>query len=66
MKAINNIKKFWHEVMLEMKKVSLPSRKQSWDSMIVVLIVMGLLTLACGVVDGAFNFVMDLVYSISI
>jgi len=52
--------------MFEMKKVAWPSRKQSWDSMIVVLVVLGIVTLACGIVDGSFNWIMDLVYSISI
>ncbi len=66
MSAVNSIKKFWKEVMLEMKKVSWPSRKQSWDSMIVVLVVLGLFTVACGLVDGAFNWIMGFVYGISI
>lgn len=64
MSIVNDIKRFWKEVMLEMKKVSWPSRKQSWDSMIVVLVVLGLVTVACGLVDGGFRFVMDLIYSL--
>lgn len=64
MKLVNDIKKFWKEVMLEMKKVSWPSRKQSWDSMIVVLVVLGLVTLATGLVDGVFSKLMDFIYSI--
>jgi len=64
MKLINNIKTFWTNVSSEMKKVTWPSRKQSWESMIIVIVVTGLITIFVGLSDFIFIKLMDLIYSI--
>ena len=63
MKLIETIKNFWHEVAIEMRKVSWPSKKQSWDSTLVVMVVMGLVTVYVGFSDLIFTEIMKFVYS---
>ena len=62
--VVNKIKKYFEEVVSEMKKVSWPQKKQSWDSMNVVLIVIFILTVYVGTADWLFVSLMKFIYSI--
>ena len=62
--VVNKIKKYFEEVVSEMKKVSWPSKKQSWESMNVTLVVILLLTVYVGLADWLFVTLMKFIYTI--
>lgn len=62
--VVTKIKKYFEEVVNEMKKVSWPSKKQSWESMNVVIVVILLITAFVGLADWLFVSLMKFIYTI--
>ena len=58
----NKIKQFFSEVIVEMKKVSWPSRQELIGSTVVVFTLVAILSLYIGVVDALINKVLALIY----
>lgn len=59
---IGNIKKFSNEVVVEMKKVSWPTKEQLKESTIVVIVVTAIITTVVSIMDWVFTSVMKSIF----
>ncbi len=59
---IGNIKKFSNEVVVEMKKVSWPTKEQLKESTIVVIVVSAIITVLVSVMDWVFTSIMKAIF----
>ncbi len=59
---IGNIKKFSNEVVVEMKKVSWPTKEQLKESTIVVIVVTAIITTLVSIMDWVFTSVMKSIF----
>jgi preprotein translocase subunit SecE len=61
-KALGRIREFFHEVLVEFRKVSWPSRREVVGSTTVVIVVVLVLAVFLAVVDRALSEVVRLVF----
>ncbi len=59
---IGNIKKFSNEVVVEMKKVSWPTKEQLKESTIVVIVVTAIITVLVSLMDWVFTSIMKAIF----
>ena len=59
---IGNIKKFSNEVVVEMKKVSWPTKEQLKESTMVVIVVTAIITTLVSIMDWVFTSVMKSIF----
>ncbi len=59
---VGKIKKFVNEVVVEMKKVSWPSKEQLRESTVVVLVMTGIITLFTFIIDEIMTLVIKAIF----
>jgi preprotein translocase subunit SecE len=56
----NFIQRYFNETIGELRKVSWPTRKEAFNLTIIVLVVMVLMSLVLGLLDGVYSYVFRL------
>lgn len=59
MKIIDNVSKFFHEVRLEMTKVTWPTRRELLNSTMVVMIAIVFLAVFIGIEDKVLSLIIE-------